>query len=231
MADNALLNSIISNEQLNAAIGTMNYYANIISGTNDPLVRFFFLSTALAVFGAFVYFSFMRISRRDIVSFSMRRLVGSIGQPSLVDFVVYVFKYIVVFPIITLLWAAVIAGVILLLSKQPDAAYAVLFATVIIGATRLLAYFSEPAAQEIAKLLPFVFLSALIFDPNFSFLNSAPTDLGGFMSTLPQAEAYFIGILLLEIILRLLYTAKLLLSPKPKHSIDSELESALGKKK
>jgi hypothetical protein len=231
MAEDALLGGIVGSEQFNAVIGTISYYANLVSGTNDPLVRFFFLSIGLAIFGAFVYFSFMRISRRDIVSFSVRKRVLKAAQPTLADFMIYVLKYMLVFPLLTLLWTAVMAGILLMLSKQPNVGYAVLFATVIIGATRILAYFSEPAAQEIAKLLPLVFLSVLLFDPNVSFLNGAPKDMGVLLGTLPQVEAYVAGIVLLEIALRLLYTVRCLALPKLSPSMDEELGSALDREK
>jgi hypothetical protein len=147
----------------------------------------------------------------------------------------YSVAYIVLFPVITFVWFIVLAFFVFLISKDMPFEIALFVSMAIIAVVRILSYYRETAASEIAKMIPYAILSLLLTsaavyaDPNFfteKQLNSIPVKfmegLGGIISAMVVVTIFEFGFRIAFIIKRKFFpvSAKIL-----EEDIESEIES------
>ena len=120
---------------------------------------------------------------------------GKAAKPK--NIALYGAAYIVLFPIITFVWFIVLAFFVFLISKDMPFDIALFVSMAIIAVVRILSYYREEAAKEIAKMIPYAILSFLLTsaavyaDPSFfneKQLGSIPIQfmekLGGILSAM-----------------------------------------------
>lgn len=179
--------------------------------SSEDLTVLFLLSTAILAFYCYVVLlSYRKLSKRDIFEIHLEDKHG-LGKVFAV--IVYILRYIILFPVYTVFWFIFLSYTIILLGAV-DFTHVLFLAAIILAATRLLAYFSEVSASEIAKLLPFVFLAAVLLNPTaigqeYNF----PDDQTIREELVPKVVDYFKIILVIEITLRILYDIFLLIKP------------------
>lgn len=77
----------------------------------------------------------------------------------------YIIKYLVLFPIYTLVWGILFVVFLVLLVSEDNYRNVVFFSTITIAVIRAIAYFNEQYANELAKALPIVLLVTVMLDP------------------------------------------------------------------
>lgn len=183
---------------------------DFLTSSNDLTVLFLVSTTILALYCYVVLLSYRKLSKRDMFEV---HLEDKHGLGKVFEVFVYIVKYIILFPVYTVFWFIFLSYAIILLGA-PDFAHILFVAALILAATRLLAYFSEASSGEIAKLLPFVFLSSVLLNPavigqeyNFPDEQTIRDEL------VPAVVDYFKIIFVLEIVLRILFDLSLLIKP------------------
>jgi hypothetical protein len=181
---------------------------NFLLSSDEPAIRFLSLSAGLAAYVYFVWYFYHKVSCRDMAGFiSQSKDKGIIGGiMNIFSRFVYIIKYLIMFPLYAFLWFFFIAMAMSLLNPGQDYSTLFMISAVIISTTRILAYVKEDAAMEITKLLPLVFISTVLLDTELLF---APVDFEKmFIAVIPLSITYFMIIIPLEIVLRILYDIK-----------------------
>src|SRR3989338_1601660 len=70
------------------------------------------------------------------------------------NILLYILKFLILFPIYTVLWGAVFVFFLTLLVSESNYANVVFFSTIVIAIIRVIAYFNESYALDLAKALP-----------------------------------------------------------------------------
>jgi len=190
-------------------IRIVDLYNNFI-GSENKIILFLTAVVILAFYCYVVLLFYRKLSKRDIFEIHME---DKHGLGKIFEGIMYIVKYIILFPLYTLFWFFFLSYTLLFLGAV-NFEHILFLAALVLSATRLLAYFNESAAKEIAKLLPFVFLSTILLNPNILEQQQFPADEIIRTELIPQAVLYLEIIFGLEIFLRIVYDISLLLPRK-----------------
>ena len=147
------------------------------------------------------------------------------------NILLYGVAYIAVFPIVTFVWFIVLAFFVFLISKDMPFDIALFVSMAIIAVVRILSYYREEAAKEIAKMIPYAILSFLLTsaavyaDPSFfneKQLGSIPIQfmekLGGILSAMTVVTIF-------EITFRITFIVKRKFLPVSEKILEEEVET------
>lgn len=190
-------------------IGIADVYNNLI-GSENKIVLFLIATLVLAFYCYVVLLFYRKLSKRDIFEI---HLEDQHGLGKIFAALSYIVKYIILFPLYTIFWFLFLSYTLFFLGAF-EFTHILFLAALVLSATRLLAYFNESAAKEIAKLLPFVFLSAVLLNPTMLEQQEFPVDEIIRQEFVPMAFFYLGVIFGLEIVLRIVYDITLLLPRK-----------------
>lgn len=171
-----ILISIISFEQAWAAD------ADSLKGiTENPIdsfltpdgtgIAFLAFIVGIATYSLFVWYFYRFISKRDL--FPKLFYVLENEKASIIKKIIHVAIYAVSFPIIIFAWFSVLAFFIYIIAEGMPLHIAIFISMTIIAVVRILTYYREEAAKEIAKMIPYAILSfvltsvAIYANPNF----------------------------------------------------------------
>jgi len=94
-------------------------------------------------------------------------LEGSIEK--FVKVLLYVFEFLIIFPLFIFFWFGVIAIILLMLSKNP-LGQILIIAMALVASVRITAFYNEDLAKDLAKMFPFALLGVFLVDmSSFSF--------------------------------------------------------------
>ncbi len=181
---------------------------------DSKIFSFLLFVIGIAIYSLFVWYFYRFISKRDFLPKSFYPVsVGDMVKPK--SLALYGASYIVIFPAITFVWFIVLAFFVFLISKDMPFEIALFVSMSIIAVVRILSYYREVAASEIAKMIPYAILSLLLTsaavyaDPNFfteKQLNSIPVkfmeSLGGIMAAMAVVTIFEFGFRIAFIIKR-----------------------------
>ena len=172
------------------------------------------LSAAIVIYASLVGASYKTMSKRDIFKFERIRKARKEhrGHP-VITFFIGIFEYFAVFPVIVVLWFALLSALLFILSESLDAGALITISVAIVGSTRMLSYFNEEIAVDVAKLFPLVLLGAFLLEPGFFHLDLLYSRIGEIPALLPLIAHYTAVPILIEWILRFLFELKELVFP------------------
>lgn len=202
---------IIENVASEATIKIVDLY-NLLTASEDKTVLFLIATLILAFYAYVVLLFYRKLSKRDMFEI---HLEDKHGLGKVFEIVAYIVRYIILFPTYTIFWFVFLSYTIIFLGGG-DFTHILFLAALVLSATRLLAYFNQTSAGEIAKLLPFVFLSAVLINPIILEQKAFPSDEVIRDQLVPQAISYLKIIVGLEISLRILYDISLLVPHRGK---------------
>lgn len=144
---------------------------NSIFSEKSQIMVFLLFIIGIAIYALFVWYFYRYISKRDLLPKSFFPSWGD--NVSKVRIVGYSAVYMGTFPAIILVWFMVLSFFIFFISKEMPFEIALFVSMTIIGVVRILTYYREEAAKEVAKMIPYALLSfflttAVVFaEPNF----------------------------------------------------------------
>jgi hypothetical protein len=197
---------------------------------DSKIFPFLLFVIGIAIYSLFVWSFYHFISKRDFLpKFFYPTSVGDMVKPKLLA--LSGAAYIVIFPAITFVWFIVLAFFVFLISKDMPFEVALFVSMSIIAVVRILSYYREAAASEIAKMIPYAILSFLLTsaavyaDPNFfteKQLNSIPVkfmeNLGGILSAMAVVTVFEFGF-------RIAFIVKRRFLPAPENILEEKLET------
>ena len=158
---------------------------------------------AIAVYSGFVFMFYRILAKKDLLTLDLSKYADDFGGKvkKYLRSVLFVIQYIVVVPVLIAFWTLVLAVILTLLSDNSDHARNALIATSVVGAVRILAYWTEELSRDVAKILPFAVLGV--------YLVSSTSVQWSEFETLPKslpelAKSFFSSLVLLAILETLL---------------------------
>ncbi len=157
---------------------------------------------AVAVYSGFVFVFYRALAKKDLLKLDLSKYSDDFSGnvKKYLRSVLFVVQYIVIIPILIAFWTLVLAVILTLLSDSSDHARNALIATSVVGAVRILAYWTEDLSRDVAKMLPFAVLGVFLVGST-SVQWSEFEDL---LSNLPELARSFLSSLLLLAILETL---------------------------
>jgi hypothetical protein len=161
----------------------------------------------MVLYAIVIWFFYRHLAKRDIfkVELKMPKQGFWAFLSGIWEFLMYLYRSLIIFPLITILWFLVLGGFLLFLSKSNDVNQILLMAVTIIGAARVTAYFHEDLSKDVSKLIPFALLGVFIVDQSFFSFQSAIAKFQSIPNYIHAILQYMIAIVLLEFILRTMH--------------------------
>jgi len=158
---------------------------------------------SIAAYSSFVFMFYRILAKRDLVTLDLSKYAndfkGKVQKH--VRSLLFLLQYIVLIPLLISFWTLVLATILTLLSDGADHSRNALIATSVVGAVRILSYWTEDLSRDVAKMLPFAVLGVFLVDST-SVQWSQFEDLLGNLPGL--AESFYTSLVLLVILETLL---------------------------
>ena len=168
-------------------------------------VAIFVLGMAVYAFAVFKFYRF--VASRDMFEMDLSKYEESRYRwvRALLHIVMYVAKYIILFPIFAFLWFAVLTLILAFLSKEQSFSEVLRMALATVTAIRIVAYYDEDLSRDVAKILPFAVLAIFLIDLSF-FKIEESLDVLKEAKDHTEAILYYLGFLIaVEFALRVIY--------------------------
>ena len=160
----------------------------------------------MSVYAIFIFKFYRFVAARDVFQLELARYEGLSFRwaKSLVHFILYIVKYLLLFPVIAFLWFTVLTVILAFLSDEQSFSETLLIALVTVSAIRVSAYYKEDLARDLAKILPFAVLSVILINASFSSVSDSLDRLRGAGDYSETIFYYLVFLIALEFVLRLL---------------------------
>lgn len=141
----------------------------------NRIFAFLLFIIGIAIYSLFVWYFYRYISKRDLFprifyQFSLKQKDKSKSIAKLVSLTA---SYAFLFPLIIFVWFTLLAFFVFLIGEDMPFQIAIFVSMAVIGVVRILSYYREDAAKEVAKMIPYAILSFLLTsaavysNPNF----------------------------------------------------------------
>ncbi len=119
---------------------------------------------AISIYSVFVFIFYRALAKRDLITLNLNQYSDSLSGrlKGYSRTMIFVLQYIVVVPILITFWTLVLAIILTLLSPDADHSRNALIATSVVGAVRILSYWTEDLSRDVAKMLPFGVLGVFL---------------------------------------------------------------------
>ena len=183
-------------------------------GFYEVVLPVILLSAAIVIYASLVGASYKTMSKRDLFKFERIKKARkeNRGNP-IISFFIGIFEYFAIFPIIVVLWFALLSALLFILSENLNAEALLTISIAIVGSTRMLSYFNEEIAVDVAKLFPLVLLGVFLLEPGFFHLDLFYSRIGELPVLIPLIAHYMAVPVIIEWILRFLFELKQLVFP------------------
>ena len=161
----------------------------------------------MVVYAVFVFNFYRFVATRDMFQIDLSKYEESRFRwvRAFLQIVMYVVKYLIVFPVFAFFWFAILTLILTFLSKQQSFTEILLMALATVSAIRVASYYNEALSMDLAKILPFAVLGIFVVNTSFFTISDS-------LDTLLEAESYTENILYylafliaLEFALRLIF--------------------------
>lgn len=172
-------------------------------GYGDDLVELAVYAVGIALYTLAVIALYVPMSTRMMFArrFGERR-VATPGRR---------FAYVLFFPLFSFAFFLLVAGSMVFMASFAEgdltAREVMTIAMAIVLAIRVCAYFSENAAQDLARVMPLGLLGVILVTNQFGDLRESLENLRAFADDATLLVMYFLVVLVVEFVLRLVYEA------------------------
>ena len=184
---------------------------------------------AIAVDSGFVFMFYRILAKKDLLTLDLSKYADDFGGKvkKYLRSVLFVIQYVVVVPILIAFWTLVLAVILTLLSDSTDHARNALIATSVVGAVRILAYWTEDLSRDVAKMLPFAVLGVYLVSSTSVQWN----EFRELLESLPElAKSFFSSLVLLAILETLLRIVSTLSRIRTKRWRRKKMQKEISKK-
>ena len=135
----------------------------------DLLVPVAVYILGMAAYALFIFKFYRFVASRDMFEMDLSKFEESRFKVvrGFLHIVMYVAKYLILFPVIAFFWFGVLTMILAFLSKEQPFSEVLLMALATVCAIRISAYYSEDLSKDLAKILPFAVLAIFLIDASF----------------------------------------------------------------
>ncbi len=196
---------------INALLANPNILEFIVS--LKPLLLFI---AGIVIYSIFVFKFYRFVARKNIFNLNLGQYNNQ--EPGFLKILfaslLYVLEYVLLFPLFVFFWFLVFVVLLTILSKTLDVGTILLLAMALLASIRITAYFSEDLSKDLAKLIPFVLLGNFLIEISFFSFDASLTLLKSIPDYWQTILFYFVFVIIMEFILRMIYFTTLIFNPK-----------------
>ena len=175
----------------------------------------------MSVYAFFVFRFYRFVATRDMFALDLSRYEESkhAWLRAVLHLVLYVCKYIILFPVFAFFWFAVLTVILAFLSRDQTMPEILRMALVTVSAIRVMSYYDEDLSRDLAKILPFGVLAFFLVDSSSLSVRES-LDVLREVRDHSESIVYYLALLIaLEFTLRLLMAfLKFLFGGKPREA-------------
>jgi hypothetical protein len=165
------------------------------------------------------------LARREIFDLNLGKKARSLGGLSgFFSFIFYIVKHIFIYPVILLFWVGVLSVILAFLARNTSLETIILISFSLVAVVRVMAHYDEDLSKDLAKMMPFALLGVFLVDVSYFSTSNTLSSLKEITTLWKSGVYYFIVLLLLEWVLKILYGFSRLFVKKKTASDDSEDE-------
>ena len=160
----------------------------------------------MAVYAIFVFTFYRFVASRDMFAMDLSKYEQSRFQfvRSLLHVIMYIAKYIILFPVFAFFWFAVVTLILAFLAKDQSFSQVLLMGLATVGTIRVSAYVNEDLSRDLAKMLPFAVLGLFLVNTSFFQIQDSLVILNESMNYIDNILYYLVFLIALEFALRLI---------------------------
>ncbi|RMD45894.1 hypothetical protein D6829_00910 [Candidatus Pacearchaeota archaeon] len=178
--------------------------ANFIGGENNVTYVLLFFTSVIILYSIFVFYFYRFLARRNILELNLNQY-NVYENPAVVKIfavVFYIIEHIILLPIMTFFWFAVLSILILILAEGIDVGTILLISAAMVASVRVTAHVSESLSKDLAKMLPFTLLAIAITKPGFFNISSLLSRIYEVPTLFTRVPQYLIFIVAVELIMK-----------------------------
>ena len=166
-------------------------------------------SIGMVIYGVFIWNFYRFLARREMIPLHLKKY--QTDGKRITSIVVYVFKYVVVFPLVVLVWFIVYSTFLFFMAPNISTEHVFLIVISLVVTVRISAYYKEDLAKDFAKLIPFALLGIFLTSNIFFAPNDVIDRAYGFIPFLGKIIGFVIYAIMVESVLRVLFLVKIVL--------------------
>ena len=183
----------------------------------------------MSVYAFFVFRFYRFVATRDMFALDLSKYEESQRGwlRVVVHLLLYVGKYIILFPVFAFFWFGVLTVILAFLSRDQTMSEVLRMALVTVSAIRVMSYYDEDLSRDLAKILPFGVLAFFLVDSSSLSVRESLDVLKDIRDHSENILYYLALLIALEFTLRILMAfVKFLFGGKP--SQPEEVESVVA---
>ena len=185
-----------------------------ISEAYDVLKSLGILVVEIAIYAIFIFNFYRFLACRDIIKVDLSRY-SNVGL-RFTRWCGYVLQNIFLFPVIVFFWFAILAIFLGFLGKNQTTESILMVSMALVSSVRVAAYYNEDLSRDLSKMLPFALLGIYLVDQSYFEFEISLKLLKSVPDYWTLLVYYFIFILVLEFLLRILRNIVTSIKGKPK---------------
>lgn len=165
-----------------------------------------FFVLGMVIYALFIFKFYRFLAKKDLFSLNLNDKYNKAREgffSRILKGIFYVIEYLLVFPLFTFFWFAVLTVLMSLLTREQTVNNILLVSIAVVGAVRVTAYYSEDLSRDLAKMLPFALLGVFLVDISYFSLNESFVILEQIPGHLTTLVYYLAFAILIEFIMRI----------------------------
>ena len=190
----------------------------------------------IAIYSLFIWYFYRFISKRDLFPKVFYGITYRNENESIAKIIGYASLYVLGFPVIIFAWFAVLTFFVFFISDNMPFNIAIFVSMAIIGVVRILSYYREDSAKEVAKNVPYAILgflltsAAVYANPNFFTEKNLQSIPMHFMENLEGIVAAILLISAFEFSFRMAFIIKRKFMPVADKNLEEEMEKEIDER-
>ena len=185
-------------------------------------------SFGMVAYGIFIWHFYRLIAKREIVSLTLQKY--HTGGKRLTSLIVYIAKYVIVFPLVVTAWFFAYSLFMFFLAPDIDQDFVFLIVISLVVAIRMAAYYKEDLSKDLAKMIPFSLLGIFLVNTTLFTIDQFVDRLDDFIPFIGQIAAFVLFAIGVEAVLRILFLIKRKFIPVAETKLKEEIEKTIDEK-
>ena len=177
---------------------------NLFQGESPLIFTIVFFTAVIVIYSIFVFYFYRFLAKKNIIELNLNQY-NQYSNPALVKFfavIFYIIEYVILLPILTFFWFAILSILILLLAKDIDVNTILLISAALVASVRVTAYVNEDLSKDLAKMVPFTLLAIAITTSGFFSIGNLLSRISEIPSLFSNVPYYLLFIVAIELIMR-----------------------------
>lgn len=177
----------------------------LFSNETSLMLTLIFFTAVIVIATVFISYFCKFLAKKNFIELNLNQY-NQYSNPTLVKIfavILYIIEYIILLPIMTFFWFAVLSILILLLARGLEVSTILLISSALVASVRITSYVSENLSEDLAKLLPFNLMAFAITATGFFDISDLLQRIYEIPSLFSSIPYYLLFIMAVEFIMRI----------------------------